>query len=61
MSGGDLLEGLIKLFAPPFLLICIAVAAFAYYVSVGKKRLGIVLGVVFVLAAGAYFGSFFLN
>lgn len=57
----DLVGGLFKVFGPPFLIICIAIAAFSYFITTGKKRTGIILGVTFILVAVAWFASNFIN
>jgi len=60
-DGGDFLGGLLKAFGIPFLIICIAVALFAYLVSIGKRRAGIIIGILLVLVAVAVFGGNFLD
>lgn len=47
----DILGAILTKYGPPILLFGLAIAAFAYLLSIGKKYLGIVLGIVLGLAS----------
>lgn len=47
----DLIDGIVGVFQGPVIVFFIGVVAFSYFVSIGKRHIGIRLGVILVVIA----------
>lgn len=57
-SDGGIVGGIVRTLGPPVVVLLVSIVVFSYLVSIGKRRLGVVLGLL-LLATSV--GWFFIN